>query len=424
MMSEGGAGNELRPSIYKLNQPCVQFCFSVLTIKNFGLEVSFISKISLNFRFRRFGLHRLGIEWGGIVIFENLSINRVIIHQVYKRLEDRQIVSPRYASALTALGVDDSSALQDRFIAALGSSSRCMEMQIASNEAGSAVELARRLADSDDALFIRQSREAADMLARAQTRLNIPGGIVVVISGQVSFPTKRFIGVIKAEPHSGFSYSENGSLTLAFLRNLVLTPEARLYKIGAFVEVDPQAQDGNGWRAFVYDDLMTAANRDGAAQYFYETFLGCNIPQNSARQTKRFFDLTKEFVGKLEIPEHEKLDINTGLYTYLKVDQSPTVATATFANRYLKGADMRDAYAAFMERNNFPNAFVSKDLSDLKYQLRRRRVVFNSDLQLSGPADRFADLVTVESIQGDAAEDGTRPEWTRITVRDRIRNEQ
>lgn len=262
------------------------------------------------------------------------------------------------------------------------------------------------------------------MLAHAQTRLNIPGGIVVVISGQVSFPGKRFIGIIKAEPHSGFSFSENGSLTLAFLRNLVLTPEARLYKIGAFVEVDPQARDGDGWRAFVYDDLMTAANRDSAAQYFYETFLGCNIPQNSARQTKKFFELTKEFVGKLEIPEHEKLDINTGLYTYLKVDQSPTVDTVTFASRYLKRADMRDAYDAFMEHNDFPRASVSKDLSDLKYQLRRRKVVFNSDLQLSGPADRFAELVTVEPIQGDAAENGTRLEWTRITVRDRIRNEQ
>ncbi|MGG7518249.1 nucleoid-associated protein [Allorhizobium undicola] len=358
------------------------------------------------------------------MIFENLNISRVIIHQIYKRLEDRQIVQPRYAGSLTVLGNEDSAALQDRFITALGSASRCMEMHITANAAGSALDLARRLADSDDPLFISQSREAADMLARAQTRLNIPGGIVVVISGQVSYPPKRFIGIIKAEPHSGFAFSEDGSLTLEFLRNLVLTPEARLYKIGAFVEVDAHSEEGEGWKAFVYDDLMTAANRDNAAQYFYETFLGCNIPQDSARQTRKFFELTKEFVGKLDIPEHEKLDINTSLYTYLKVDQSPTVDTATFATRYLKGADMRDAYATYMERNDFPNAAISKDLSDLKYQLRRRKVVFNSDLQLSGPAERFAELVTVEPIAGDPAADGTRPEWTRITVRDRIRNEQ
>jgi hypothetical protein len=322
------------------------------------------------------------------------------------------------------LGDQDAGALQDRFISALGSSSRCMEMQITSSAAGSALDLARRLIDSDDSLFINQSREVADMLARAQTRLNIPGGIVVVISGQVSFPAKRFVGIIKAEPHSGFSFSENGSLTLEFLRNLVLTPEARLYKIGAFIEVDPQDRNGDGWRAFVYDDLMTAANRDSAAQYFYETFLGCNIPENSARQTKKFFELTKDFVGKLDIPEHEKLDINTGLFTYLKVDQSPTVDTATFANRYLRGPDMRDAYAAYMEKNEFPSSSISKDLSDLRYQLRRRKVVFNSDVQISGPAERFAELVTVEPIAGDVNDDGMRPEWTRIIVRDRIRNEQ
>ncbi len=357
------------------------------------------------------------------MIFENLNISRVIIHQIYKRLEDRQIVQPRYAGSLTVLGNEDSAALQDRFITALGSASRCMEMHITANAAGSALDLAKRLADSDNPAFISQSCDAADMLARAQTRINIPGGIVVVISGQVSYPAKRFIGIIKAEPHSGFAFSEDGSLTLEFLRNLVLTPEARLYKIGAFVEIDGSAQEG-GWKAFVYDDLMTAANRDNAAQYFYETFLGCNIPQDSARQTRKFFELTKEFVGKLDIPEHEKLDINTGLYTYLKVDQSPAVDTTTFASRYLKGADMRDAYATYMERNDFPNTAISKDLSDLKYQLRRRKVVFNSDLQFSGPAERFAELVTVEPIQGDVAADGTRPEWTRITVRDRIRNEQ
>jgi hypothetical protein len=358
------------------------------------------------------------------MVFDNLNISHVIIHQVFKRLEVGRIVPPRYATSLTLLNAEVAGELQDRFISALGSVSRCMEMQIAVGGVGSALDLARRLADSDDELFVTQSCEAAEMLARAQTRLNIPGGIVVVIRGAVSYPSKRFVGIIKAEPHSGFSFSDSGSLTLAFLRNLVLTPEARLYKIGAFVEFDREAADGDGWRAFVYDELMTTANRDNAAQYFYETFLGCNIPQDSARQTKKFFELTKGFIAKLDIPEHEKIDLNTGLFTYLKVDQTPTIDRASFANRYFGQAELRDAYAAYMERNEFPNASISKDLSDLKYQLRRRKLVFDSDVQISGPAERFAELVIVEAIEGDAATTGSRPEWTRITVRDRIRSEQ
>jgi nucleoid-associated protein YejK len=358
------------------------------------------------------------------MLFENLRIVRVVIHQVHKRLQDRQIVQPSYGSTLTSLGQEDTHALQDRLVAALGSSARCMEMEIASVGAGSALDLAKRLADSDDLLFIAQSCEAADMLAHAQTRLTIPGGIVIVVSGQLSAPAKRFIGIIKAEPHSGFAFNNDGELSLEYLTNLVLTPEARLYKIGVFVENNPQAHSGNGWRAFVYDDLMTAANREGAAQYFYETFLGCNIPYNSARQTKKFFELTKEFVSKLEIPDDQKIDLNTGLYTYLKVDQSPTVDIATFANRFLKGAPLHDAYANFMERRGFPKVAVSKDLSEIKGQLQRRKVVFNSALQLSGPAEQFAQLVTVESIEGDMAENGMRPEWTRIIIRDRIRDEK
>jgi nucleoid-associated protein YejK len=356
------------------------------------------------------------------MLFENLIISRVIFHQVFRRKEKGQIVPARYADNLTVLGGEDTEALKTRLVAALGSESRCMEMQITSTGEGSALSLAKRLVDVDDLHFIDQSKEAADKLANAQGRLNIPGGIVVVISGQVSYPPKRFIGIIKAEPQPGFAVKDD--FTLEFLRNLFLTPDARLYKIGAFVEVDSQRQNGDGWKVFVYDDLMTLANRDNAAQYFYETFLGCNIPQNSARQTKAFFDLTKEFVGKLDIPEHEKMDINTGLYTYLKVDQTPTVDTVTFAKRYLVGSAIHDTYLAFMKQKHFPSTVVNKDISELKHKLRRRRFVFNSDLQFSGPAEKFEELVSVNQIFGDEAQDGVKPIWTQITVRDRIRHEQ
>ena len=358
--------------------------------------------------------------------FQNLSITRVIIHQVFQRRADRQIVPPVYGGALAQLGQDETTELQDRVLDALGSGSKCMQMAIVQAGEGSALQLARTLIDDDEALFIEDSRRFADLLASAQTRLNTPGGILVAFAGTANYPPKRIIGVIKAEPHAGFTFNNiDGNLALTFLRNLILTPETRLYKIGAFVEVDPgqpAAGVADGWEAYVYDDQMQA-KRDNAAQYFYANFLGFNIPVDAARQTKTFFELTKNFINTLDVPEPQKIDLNTSLYTYLKVDQAPTFDRTAFANQYMP-PDMRDTYTNYMERNNFPATVVAKDLADLGTQLRRRSFVFESDIRLSAPVERFEELVTIEFIDGDPDAEGVVPQWTRITVRDSIRTEQ
>ncbi len=358
------------------------------------------------------------------MLFENLTISRLVIHQVLQRSEDRNIGQTRYGTSLTILGPADSSALHDRIIAALGSVAKCMEFNVSDTGAGGMLDISRKLIDADDTDFVHGSKEVVNKLAKAQTSRRIPGGVLVVWCGSTGYPAQRMIGVIKAEFQSGFTFKDGESMTLEFMRNLFLTPHARFYKIGAFVEVGVTALNTKSWKAFVYDDAMTAENRDAAAQYFYETFLGCSIPQNSARQTKLFFELTKDFINKLNIPDNKKVDLGTALYSYLKVDQAPTVDTGTFANRFLDSPSMRDAYGIFMKQNNFPSSAISKDLSGLKGRLRRRKITFKSDIQLSATVEDFENLVTVEALRGDILPDGSRSEWTQITVRDRIRSQE
>jgi hypothetical protein len=357
--------------------------------------------------------------------FENLSITRVIIHQVFKRQVDRQIQQPRYGTALQPLGREDMAALQDRVVSALGSASKCMGLSLAIAGAGSAFQLVRTLVASDDALFIQHSRVMADLLAHAQERIDLPGGIVVVFGGAIAHPSKRIVGVIKAEKHNGFSFPDSGALSLTYLRNLVLTPGQKLYKIGVFIESDPGLSNdgsGDGWDAFVYDE--GAIERNKAAQYFYSGFLGLSIPLDSARQTKSFYDLTKKFIGTLDIPEAQKVELNTGLFSYLRVEQTPTIDRSTFATRFLATAEMRDAFGRHMDRNNFPTGAINKDISEIATLLKRRNFVFASDVRLSVPADNFESLVKIEPIDGDAAPDGSVPQWTKITIRDRLKLEQ
>lgn len=357
--------------------------------------------------------------------FQNLTINRVIIHEVFQREDDRTIVPPNFSNAMVDLDHAALDALRDRVISAMGSASRSEEMSIIQVGVDSTVSVAKILIDADDALFIETSRIPASKLTSAQTRRDLPGGILVVFTGTAGYPAKRVLGLIKAETHNGFTRQTNadGALMLSFLTDLILTPQTKLYKIGVFIESDPNTEEPmpTGWRAFIYDDLMTGTNRLKAAQYFYEGFLGCAFPETGARMTKTFHDLTKSFIKGLNVPDELKTDLHNALVTYLKVDRSPTVEVSTFAQTYFAEPELRDAYTQFMMAKEFPQNAVAKDLADVGSDLRYRKVIFNNDIKLTAPADKFEKLVRMRVIDGETDDHGNVPKWTEIIVRDRIR---
>ena len=363
--------------------------------------------------------------------FENLSIGRIIIHEVFARGADKALVQPIYGTQPLALPQDARDALQHRITNALGQSSHGVEMAIRDNAIQSTWHIAKEIIESqgDDLLFVNLSQNVASKLAVAQTNRTIPGGIVVVIEGTCGNPARSFMCVIKAEPHGGFTKRQaGGHLTLEYIKELILTPQAKLYKIGAFVRLDPAAvtaQDPTaGWRAFLFDDLITQGNKLSAAQYFYETFLGLAFPSNSAFQTKQFHALTKDFIRNAPVDSEKKIDLLNALTTYLKIDQGATIQVEVFSQSYLGEAQLQDAYTDYMQQKNFPSTAIHKDLSEVQSQLRLRKLTFGHDIKLTAPADQFENYVKIESIEGDPDEHGNVPKWTKITVRDHIRDQE
>lgn len=352
--------------------------------------------------------------------FENFVVNRVILHEVFRRNDERQVVPPRYGGQLVTLSPDAEDVFRSRVIDAMGSSSQSMEMAISETAEGSGVHIAHSLVDAADNDFVTLSQAFADRLARVQVSRMLPGGIVIVFDGHIGAPARRIVGILKAETHGGFRRQvDNGRLSVSFFNDLFLSPQTKLYKIGVFVQ-DRAAAFPDGWQALVYDSLMSAGNRQGAAQYFYEQFLGCKIPDNSPQLTKKFFDMTRDFVRGLNISEEDKSDLLTSLYTYVKVDNSPTVQVSAFANTYLD-VNVRDQYTTSMAEAQFPTNAVNKDTSDLKNALKNRRVSFSRSIKLTAPPDAFEELIQLESLEG-AGPDGQT--WTRIVVRDRIRDQE
>ncbi|WP_264046462.1 nucleoid-associated protein [Methylobacterium flocculans] len=336
------------------------------------------------------------------MIWENLVVDRLIIHEVHKRNIDRKPVAASYGADLLKLGSDGLAIFADRVVSAIGSHSQSMEMTIKKHSPGCLIEKVHGMLGLNDTDFINTSRIFADKLTDAQIAINLPGGLLIVFDGSVGASDRRLIGVIKAETHSGFQRTDN--LTAQFVKDLFLTPQAKLYKLGVFVHdgVSSERNLPEGWEITVFDSLMTNSNRDGAAQYIYESFLGCELPSTSSRLNRIFYEGTRKFIDRLDAPPEQKADYVSGLYVYLKVNQSKTISIASFADTSFP-TEMRDSYEKHMRSKGFPSTLVEKNLTEINNKLRRRRLSFNRNIQLVGPAEAFEEIVTIQSTEIEVA---------------------
>lgn len=202
------------------------------------------------------------------MLFENLKVNRVVVHEVFQRNEDKSIRPPVFADDLENLSPEALGAFRLRMTDALSGQSQSLEMRIVRHGAGSFLELAESLVGSSDEHFLAGSKAVANKLAEAQIARRIPGGMLIVFDGTVGATAQPFVGVIKAETQAGFRRSKDGAKAVVeFLQNIFLTPATRLYKIGLMLFEDTIKAKPDGRRAFVFDSNISVSNREAAAAY-------------------------------------------------------------------------------------------------------------------------------------------------------------
>src|SRR5690242_8756574 len=126
--------------------------------------------------------------------FDNLVVERVVLHEVFKRRHDGTMVNPRHAAQLIAMPADAMDSFRERVVDAMGDDSQCMLLEIAEHGADSAVALASSLISKPDDQFLAESARYADKLAAAQQAKNLPGGLVVVFTGTVGATSRPFVG--------------------------------------------------------------------------------------------------------------------------------------------------------------------------------------------------------------------------------------
>ncbi|WP_303843477.1 nucleoid-associated protein [Aeromonas sobria] len=360
-----------------------------------------------------------------------LRIQRIVIHQVYQRDENGEIKTPRRSHDLTRFDDNAMAAFRERVVGSLGESSKAVQMDIFSQDNHRVPAIIDSLSHADDASFVNESYVIAERLSEAQTRKNLPGGIVVVFSGTYGVPAKKIVGIIKAEVHSAYEKEENEEtkeISLKFVEEVLLTPSARLYKTAGFLEktdVKSSSDDLNDkWVVFVSDYQIGQSDGRVAAKYFYSEFLGCCYQQTSARTTKHFYDATTEFIHGLNVSEIEKFDLLNALTTYMKVDTSSLISISTFAERYISAQDTKDDFESFMMDKGIPSCAFTKDVELIKKNLKFRKMIFGKSIKITASPEEFKDKIDVEPYSVGMDEYGAPVVWTKVIIKEKITEQE
>jgi len=349
------------------------------------------------------------------LLFANFKASKIILHQIYERDSNKQVVVPTLSKDVITLKGQALETLNGRIVEAVGNASHSIRMEISDTGEQSCFNSVKRvLNDEKDSEFINLSTDFPIKLTAAQMSRKIPGGMVVVIKGKIGSASHPCVIIIKAERQDGFTSGVNskGIITLDFLENLLLTPYQKFYKIGIFIKTGTN-ETTNDFEVYVYDHNMTLKDTNNAALYFYNGFLGLTIPVTAKFLTKQYFEYTRDFINSMPIDDGQKLDLQTGLYSYLKVDQTNIVSTKTFAEKYLE-EKYRDKYLSYMTSMDFPDNAITKDLELLKNSLKQRKITFSTDVKVTAPADKFSELIEVI---------GTNSEGTTLRIKGKIRDQ-
>lgn len=357
----------------------------------------------------------------------NLSVDRIIIHQIHQKDKEGNSVPPTQSHEFTDFEEKALASFIKRVTDALGEGSKAVEMEILKKDKTDLPSLVDVMIDQNDENFAVSSFDIAKKLSDAQRTKNITGGIVVVFTGKQGFPAQKYLGIIKAEIYNGYAKlidEKTKKISLDYIEELLLTPSSKLYKTVAFFEKAnyslPCDDLNSKWVVMISDNQINQSDGKAAAQYFFSDFAGCGYPQTSARTTKQFYEATKEFITTMNCPVEEQTDLINALTTYLKVDKSGTVDPSTFASSYFSDPKIQDGFKDFLEEKGLPVTAFTKDIEYIKSKLQTRKVVFNNSVKIIASPEIFKSDVIINPYEGEKDATGLAQQWTQIIVKDRI----
>ncbi|MDO7888252.1 nucleoid-associated protein [Hymenobacter cheonanensis] len=350
--------------------------------------------------------------------FPTLSIRRIISHLVLEKDYEAGCSTVEYTEETIEINDEMKAALLRRLEGVMGRRKSGFYLDILHVGGDTFFQHGINAMQSTEEVFIKESKEIANLLAESQRRKNIPKSYLFVIDAYDSTQANEpVLIVVKAEPHEAFRRTETG---MELVKDLFLSPAQALYKVGVLYK-DPKPSSevsypNDIYSAFVYD--QQAENGGELSKYFYERFLGLRTDRNSALLCRMFYEKVAEFI-KLNIKVGSRKAKMHQALRHEFAKQAPVIKPAQFTEENFEEGELKVLFINTVVRK-LPDV-ISKDLTLVEKLLKNISYKIGG-VRISADNSDYADSVTIIESAEQLSELKIGGNSTIIVVKGKVQN--
>lgn len=325
-----------------------------------------------------------------------LQIDRVIVHQVFKKTKEKEQPALSLSGLESPTDLEIRNYFRERIIKSLGTGA--FDVVEDTNSNPPVPRIMRSFLERSDADLVSHSQELAQHLYQCQTRVN-SGGLLCVVVCRVA--GQRSLAVLKLEMEQAVRLATTqvdgqATFNLTLMKDLVLNKNTRVFKVGLF-----QLENGGGSLVGLASDKQQGSQPNTeVAEFFLSQFLGCRLRDAPEVLTKRFYVLTEGFINEDVKDPLLKSQYETALLAEMN-SATGTISPSVFALNHLQGDD-RQAFVAYLDQAGLPTqGAIPKDTQLVENRLRRVQVDFANGVSVIAPPE-----VLEQQVQQDVLEDG------------------
>lgn len=251
-------------------------------------------------------------------------------------------------------------------------------------------EIVQNYLDGTDSDFINISKELARQLfSIMKGNVNIPSCDLIVAS--MITDQGPMIAILKMDYVNNFTHEVefiDGEIGVKLVNQLAGLPRSG-HKIQKAAFIKP-VRESDSFNLYVLDRRGKRQGEDEyGANYFMNSFLGCEVVVNDRDNTKRFLDATESFVRRY-ISEDASLAEKVRSLTREALQNDESINIREVSEKLFNGnEEFKDSYNVFMTGNCEEEFKVDEQYVDKK--LKRIRLKIDKDIDLYITEESYKD---------------------------------
>lgn len=323
-----------------------------------------------------------------------LIIDKIIVHDVPKHKKNDESKTVDYSEKESKLTNELKTFFKDKLTEII--TKRGFQVVFDIETVSPIPTLVSGLNSSHRRPIVNTSKDIAKHLLDIQTGNN-PPGIVVVIEGTIN--SKNVCAILKLERDEGARLHKNQSkhiIDIEAVKDLMLTKKTRLYKAGLFFNRNDYSVEFDG---FVSDNQLEIDSPTIVAKFFLEKYLGCKIFGDTRTATKDFFEVTKDYISRVEDPI-KKAKYYEHLLSYSNKPDK-TINPKEFCNDYLEAEDKQKYENHLIQHHIKIEPFI-KDTELIQSHLKKMMIDFENDVSVISRNGELGNKIKLtEASDGD-----------------------